>query len=77
MSQRQRLYEMLSDMQPHSNFEIHEKTGMLQYPVRIFELKQELLPKGYEIKGWHCKEVKNRYWYQLVKTQKEHQLTLA
>ncbi len=77
MSQTQTLLNMLQAGRPVSNFEIHERTGMLQYPVRIFELKQKLAPQGYTIVGWHDKINRQKYWYQLKKIEKEVQLSFV
>lgn len=70
MTQKQKLLDLLFDRKPHSNFEIHEKTGMIRYAARISELKQ----KGYQIESFQDKEDHRKHWYQLV--PQERQLSL-
>ena len=64
MTQQQKIIALLSDGQPHSNFEIVEKTRMYRYAARILELKK----KGYVFKVGHDRENHQMYWYQLVTT---------
>lgn len=41
MTQKQRIFEILSDGEWHSNVEIHEATGIYRYGARIFDLQHQ------------------------------------
>jgi len=67
--QCQKIYDILSDEQWHSNIELHESTGIYRYGARIFELKGN----GYDIEARNGK--KPYYFYRLKLEPK--QLTLV
>lgn len=68
LSQSSRLYELLSDGQPHRTDEIcakvygDEHLGLARVGARIWDLKKG---KNLVIEGWKDKDNHALYWYQM------------
>jgi hypothetical protein len=65
LSQKQKLYNLLSDFEPHSTVEIMQKVyggdhlGLARVGARIHDIKAD----GHEIKGWKDKTNPAIYWF--------------
>lgn len=70
-TQASRLWELLSDGQPHRTDEILQKVyggthlGIARVGARIYDLKKKR--DGVEIRGWKDQFKKTLYWYQMIK----------
>ena len=68
MSQKDSLFLLLNDGEPHSTVEILEVVyggshlGLARVGARIYDLRRE----GYDITGWKDKENPAIYWYQMI-----------
>lgn len=67
MSQKDSLFLLLNDGEPHSTVEILEVVyggshlGLARVGARVYDLRRE----GYEIEGWKDKQNPTIYWYQM------------
>ena len=68
MSQKDSLFILLSDGEPHSTIEILEVVyggshlGLARVGARIYDLRRG----GYDIQGWKDKDNPAIYWYQMI-----------
>lgn len=68
-SQADRLYNLLSDFQPHRTDEIVEKVygpglSLSRVGARVYDVRHK---RKLEIKGWHDPHNPKLYWYQIVR----------
>ncbi|CAG0941186.1 hypothetical protein BROC_01325 [Candidatus Brocadiaceae bacterium] len=67
LSQTSKLYELLSDGNPHRTDEIVNKTysggSLARVGARIWDIQKKY---GVKIRGWHDSMNPKLYWYQIV-----------
>lgn len=69
ISQTSKLYDLLSDGEPHSTIEICEKIygnehlGLARVGARVWDIKRQ---KGATIESWGDKEKKTIWWYKMT-----------